>query len=128
MAAKPASRRAGTQSSPRKAIVLHAFFLWVPDLVSLGPRGPRCTRPGHEYSPTALPVANCQPLCAGPYSGRRSRIHKRRRRMDIQTLGYVGIRAKSLEDWTSFGTRFLGMQPVEKSNKKLAFRMDDRKQ
>jgi hypothetical protein len=30
--------------------------------------------------------------------------------MDIQGLGYVGVRAKSLEDWTSFGTRFLGMQ------------------
>ena len=30
--------------------------------------------------------------------------------MDIQALGYVGIRAKSIEDWASFGTRFLGMQ------------------
>src|SRR5262249_46246025 len=48
--------------------------------------------------------------------------------MDIQALGYVGIRAKSLEDWTSFGTRFLGMQLVERSNKKLTLRMDDRKQ
>src|SRR5205085_3496810 len=25
--------------------------------------------------------------------------------MHIQGLGYVGVRAKSLEDWTSFGTR-----------------------
>ena len=48
--------------------------------------------------------------------------------MDIQGLGYVGIRAKSLEDWTSFGTRFLGMQLVERSGKSLALRMDDRKQ
>src|SRR5262249_32982210 len=48
--------------------------------------------------------------------------------MDIQGLGYVGIRAKSLEDWTSFGTRFLGMQLVDKSAKSLALRMDDRKQ
>src|SRR5262245_1980543 len=48
--------------------------------------------------------------------------------MDIQGLGYVGIRAKSLEDWTSFGTRFLGMQLVERSSKGLALRMDDRKQ
>src|SRR5262249_39141372 len=54
--------------------------------------------------------------------------HKRRPRMDIQALGYVGIRAKSLEDWTSFGTRFLGMQPVERNNKTLTLRMDDRKQ
>jgi 2,3-dihydroxybiphenyl 1,2-dioxygenase len=48
--------------------------------------------------------------------------------MDIQGLGYVGIRAKSLEDWTSFGTRFLGMQLVDKTGKSLALRMDDRKQ
>jgi 2,3-dihydroxybiphenyl 1,2-dioxygenase len=48
--------------------------------------------------------------------------------MDIQGLGYVGIHAKSLEDWTSFGTRFLGMQLVESSRARLALRMDDRKQ
>ena len=48
--------------------------------------------------------------------------------MDIQALGYVGVHAKSLEDWSSFGTRFLGMQLVEKNGKKLALRMDDRKQ
>jgi len=48
--------------------------------------------------------------------------------MDIQGLGYVGIRAKSLEDWTSFGTQFLGMQLVERGGKSLALRMDDRKQ
>src|SRR2546430_2047470 len=52
----------------------------------------------------------------------------RRPPMDIQGLGYVGIRAKSLEDWTTFGTRFLGMQLVERSAKSLALRMDDRKQ
>src|SRR5258706_9414181 len=48
--------------------------------------------------------------------------------MDIQGLGYVGIRAKSLEDWTNFGTRFLGMQLLERTGKTLALRMDDRKQ
>src|SRR3954447_24172662 len=48
--------------------------------------------------------------------------------MDIQGLGYVGVRAKSLEDWTSFGTRFLGMQITDRSTKSLALRMDDRKQ
>ena len=48
--------------------------------------------------------------------------------MDIQGLGYVGVHAKSLEDWTSFGTRFLGMQLVERNGKKLALRMEDRKQ
>jgi 2,3-dihydroxybiphenyl 1,2-dioxygenase len=48
--------------------------------------------------------------------------------MSIEGLGYVGVRAKSLEDWSSFGTRFLGMQLVDKSAKSLALRMDDRKQ
>jgi 2,3-dihydroxybiphenyl 1,2-dioxygenase len=48
--------------------------------------------------------------------------------MEIQALGYVGVHAKSLEDWSTFGTRFLGMQPVERSGKSLALRMDDRKQ
>src|SRR5438034_10919742 len=48
--------------------------------------------------------------------------------MEIQGLGYVGVRTKSLEDWTAFGTRFLGMQLLERSGKSLALRMDDRKQ
>lgn len=48
--------------------------------------------------------------------------------MDIQALGYVGVRATSIEDWASFGTRFLGMQLVERSRGTLALRMDDRKQ
>src|SRR5262249_52584105 len=48
--------------------------------------------------------------------------------MDIQGLGYVGVRAKSLEDWTAFGTNFLGMQLVDKSSKSLALRMGARKQ
>src|SRR5712691_10457264 len=69
---------------------------------------------------------NCQGPPGGPYS--RRNIGTRRPPMDIQGLGYVGIRAKSLEDWTSFGTAFLGMQLVDKSGKTLALRMDDRKQ
>jgi 2,3-dihydroxybiphenyl 1,2-dioxygenase len=48
--------------------------------------------------------------------------------MDINGLGYVGIRAKSLDDWTRFGTRFLGMQVVERNARTIALRMDDRKQ
>src|SRR5215217_2281555 len=48
--------------------------------------------------------------------------------MTIQSLGYVGIRTKSLEDWTAYGSRFLGMQLVDKIRSMLAFRMDDRKQ
>src|SRR5437764_14433244 len=52
----------------------------------------------------------------------------RRPPMNIQGLGYVGIRAKSLEDWTNFGSRFLGMQLLERTGNTLALRMDDRKQ
>src|SRR5262245_7189426 len=48
--------------------------------------------------------------------------------MAVQGLGYVGIHASSLEDWSSFGTRFLGMQLLERSGKMLALRMDDGKQ
>ena len=48
--------------------------------------------------------------------------------MDLQGLGYVGIRAKNLDDWAAYGTRFLGMELVEQSRGTLALRMDDRKQ
>jgi 2,3-dihydroxybiphenyl 1,2-dioxygenase len=48
--------------------------------------------------------------------------------MTIQGLGYVGVRAKSLEDWAGFGEKFLGLQRVDQSRTSLAFRMDDRKQ
>ena len=48
--------------------------------------------------------------------------------LGIEALGYVGVRAKSLEDWTGFGKNFLGMQIVDRSAKSLALRMDDRKQ
>src|SRR5438046_922071 len=48
--------------------------------------------------------------------------------MQVQALGYVGVRAKALEDWADFGSRILGMQRIDKSRSTLAFRMDDRKQ
>ncbi len=48
--------------------------------------------------------------------------------MAVQALGYVGIRAQSLEDWAGFGSRFLGMQLAERAASQLVFRMDDRKQ
>src|SRR5262245_53489958 len=48
--------------------------------------------------------------------------------MSIQALGYIGLRAKELDDWADFGTRYLGMQRIDKSRSTLAFRMDDRKQ
>src|SRR5271156_3995772 len=48
--------------------------------------------------------------------------------MTLTALGYVGIRSKNIDDWADYGTRFLGMQLVDKSRGTLALRMDDRKQ
>jgi 2,3-dihydroxybiphenyl 1,2-dioxygenase len=48
--------------------------------------------------------------------------------MVLQALGYVGVRAKELGDWASYGSGLLGLQPIDKSRSTLAFRMDDRKQ
>jgi 2,3-dihydroxybiphenyl 1,2-dioxygenase len=48
--------------------------------------------------------------------------------MQIDALGYVGIRSADLDQWATYGTRFLGMQLVDKSRGTLALRMDDRKQ
>src|ERR1700680_1429893 len=45
-----------------------------------------------------------------------------------QALGYVGVRAKDLGDWASYGSGLLGLQRIDKSRATLAFRMDDRKQ
>ena len=48
--------------------------------------------------------------------------------MSVQALGYIGLRAKDLGDWGTFGVNFLGMQRVDKTRASMAFRMDDRKQ
>jgi 2,3-dihydroxybiphenyl 1,2-dioxygenase len=48
--------------------------------------------------------------------------------MSVQALGYIGIRAKDLDDWRHYGTRLLGLQRIDRSRATLAFRMDDRKQ
>jgi 2,3-dihydroxybiphenyl 1,2-dioxygenase len=45
-----------------------------------------------------------------------------------QALGYVGVRARDLGDWASYGTGLLGLQRIDKSRSSMAFRMDDRKQ
>jgi 2,3-dihydroxybiphenyl 1,2-dioxygenase len=45
-----------------------------------------------------------------------------------QALGYVGVRAKDLGDWASYGSGLLGLQRIDKSRSSMAFRMDDRKQ
>src|SRR5919197_5354322 len=48
--------------------------------------------------------------------------------MNLHSLGYIGIRTNNLDDWATYGSRFLGMQLVDQSQSTLAFRMDDRKQ
>lgn len=48
--------------------------------------------------------------------------------MEIQALGYVGVGASNLQDWSDFATGWLGMQMVERGNACRAFRMDDRTQ
>ena len=94
-------------------------------------------RPGHDYCFVFRPSERADtrpgyghlPTPAGkPIFRRRIEPGLRSFAMDIQGLGYVGVRAKSLEDWAGFGTRFLGMQLVDRSAKTLALRMDDRKQ
>jgi 2,3-dihydroxybiphenyl 1,2-dioxygenase len=48
--------------------------------------------------------------------------------MTITSLGYVGVGASNLDEWTDFASNWLGMQRVERGNAIRAFRMDDRKQ
>ncbi|HKA70807.1 MAG TPA: VOC family protein [Xanthobacteraceae bacterium] len=48
--------------------------------------------------------------------------------MSVEALGYVGIRARALDDWSRYGTGLLGLQRIDRSRSSLAFRMDDRKQ
>ena len=35
--------------------------------------------------------------------------------MTVQALGYIGVRAKNLEDWAGYGVNFLGLQRIDKS-------------
>jgi len=48
--------------------------------------------------------------------------------MAIIALAYLGIRATELNDWSSFATRRLGMQQVDRGGGSLSFRMDDHAQ
>src|SRR6516162_368288 len=45
-----------------------------------------------------------------------------------QALGYIGVRAKALDDWARYGAGLLGLQRVDQSRSTIAFRMDDHKQ
>jgi 2,3-dihydroxybiphenyl 1,2-dioxygenase len=48
--------------------------------------------------------------------------------MIVQSLGYVGVRTKTIDDWAGYGTKLLGLQATDRSRATLALRMDDRKQ
>src|ERR1700750_2432640 len=48
--------------------------------------------------------------------------------MNLQTLGYVGVRTNSLADWEQDAPHVRGMQLVDKTRAGLALRMADRKQ
>jgi hypothetical protein len=48
--------------------------------------------------------------------------------MKLQSLGYIGVRTKDIDQWATSATRFLGMQLADKSRGTPALRMDDRKQ
>ena len=47
---------------------------------------------------------------------------------EIRSLGYVGVRARNLDDWVSFGTGLLGLQVADRSSSTVAFRMDEQQQ
>ena len=48
--------------------------------------------------------------------------------MELQSLGYIGIRARDVDEWADYGSKFLGLQLVDRSRSTLTFRMDDRRQ
>ena len=43
----------------------------------------------------------------------------------LRSLGYIGVRSQSLDDWSDFATSLLGMEQVDRSRPSRAFRMDD---
>jgi 2,3-dihydroxybiphenyl 1,2-dioxygenase len=48
--------------------------------------------------------------------------------MQLLGLGYVGVGTDRLDDWNGYGRDLLGLQPVDRTTKSVAFRMDDRRQ
>lgn len=48
--------------------------------------------------------------------------------MTLNSLGYIGIRSSRTDEWSTFATRLLGMQQIDRGAGSRAFRMDDRKQ
>lgn len=52
-------------------------------------------------------------LCYG-WGNQRYVRSKENPAMEIQALGYVGVGASNLQDWSDFATNWLGMQMVER--------------
>ncbi|MEG3125968.1 VOC family protein [Sphingomonas sp. GB1N7] len=48
--------------------------------------------------------------------------------MELQALGYIGVRSGQLDEWSAYAVGLLGMQKVDAASGMRAFRMDDRKQ
>jgi 2,3-dihydroxybiphenyl 1,2-dioxygenase len=48
--------------------------------------------------------------------------------MGLIALGYIGVETAKIDDWREFAGGLLGMQLVDKTRDRLAFRMDDRRQ
>ncbi|MCZ4291722.1 VOC family protein [Hoeflea alexandrii] len=48
--------------------------------------------------------------------------------MTLSSLGYIGIRSSRTDEWSTFATKLLGMQQIDRGAGSRAFRMDDRKQ
>jgi hypothetical protein len=45
----------------------------------------------------------------------------------LGSFGYASLRSDRIDDWAEYGTKFLGLQLVERTRGTLKFRMDDRK-
>ncbi|MGB1310575.1 MAG: hypothetical protein ACPG47_05160, partial [Leucothrix sp.] len=48
--------------------------------------------------------------------------------MAVCALAYLGVHSDKLQDWSSFATKLLGMQQVDRAREYLSFRMDDYQQ
>ena len=48
--------------------------------------------------------------------------------MGVTALGYIGVGASNLDEWSDFAVRHLGLQQVDRTGACRAFRMDDRRQ
>jgi 2,3-dihydroxybiphenyl 1,2-dioxygenase len=48
--------------------------------------------------------------------------------MTLGSFGYASFTSDRIDDWAEYGSKFLGLQLVERSKSALKFRMDDRKQ